>query len=210
MPERRPHPIGFNGARHLLVFGILIAGLVCLVAGDSAQAGGVAARADGAQARAVPNSFVRHENRYWTWYAPRRWVAASGASAIRISSPTGTKFNDYQVGAVPCVQNVAAFFRSIRAQIKNQGGLYTRPLRSARYTAVGPLRRRGNYYKQGALFRGVRRSGGAVKGQVELDLTKSQFGCSGTGQVRGAPQRGYARSLRTLNAIQNALKYHAR
>ena len=160
-------------------------------------------------ALAVPSSFVRHENRYWTWYAPQRWVASYNRNGIDITSPTGTKLAGTAYSTLAqCPSNTASFFRQVRTLLKQQGALYSKPLRSARYTSVGPVRNAGGGDKtQHSTFRGTRRTGAGIRGELDLRLIR-QGGCAVVGQVSSAPSRGYRNSIGLLRQIQRAVFYH--
>ena len=160
-------------------------------------------------ALAVPSSFVRHENRYWTWYAPQRWVASYNKNGIDITSPTGTKFAGTAFSTLAqCPGNTASFFRQVRSLLKQQDALYSKPLRSARYTSVGPVRNAGGGDKtQHSTFRGTRPSGTGIRGELDIRLIR-QGGCAVVGQASSAPARGYRNSIGTLRQIQNAVFYH--
>ena len=162
-----------------------------------------------AAALAVPSSFQRHENRYWTWYAPKHWSASFGKQGIDITSPTGTKLaGTAHATNGPCPGSTAQYFNQVRSVLKQQHGLYPKPLRSARYTSVGSIRRIGGDEFQHATFRGTRTSGGAIRGEVNLRLLRSGGACGLIGDVSSAPARGFAGSIRTLRQIQRAIFYH--
>jgi hypothetical protein len=160
---------------------------------------------------AVPSSFVRHENRYWTWYAPKHWVASFGKQGIDITSPTGTKLaGTAHATNGPCPGSTAQYFRQIRNALRQGGNLYPKPLRSARYTSVGRVRNLGGDEFQHATFRGTRTSGAGVRGEVNLRLLRGGGACGLIGDVSSAPARGFARSIRLLRQIQRAIFYHLR
>jgi hypothetical protein len=164
-----------------------------------------------AAAATPPGNFERHEGAHWTWYAPPRWVAAEGANDIYISSPTGVQYLHYGAGGTPCYEP-SAFFSAARASYRSSHaafGLYSKPLASARYTKVGPIRTIGqSYYRQTSRFQGRRRNGAQIRGELVLDIfaVEPLSGvCGERQQVRSAPSRGLARALRLLRLVQSLI-----
>ena len=159
-------------------------------------------------ALAVPSSFVRHENRYWTWYAPKHWGASFGKNGIDITSPTGTQIAGDAFSPIQCPSNLSAYFRQVRAGLKSSGNLYAKPLRSASYTSVGGIRNVGGLKTQRSTYRGTRSTGAGIRGELFLIFSRGGGGCGLEGQVRAAPSRGFSRSIQTLRQIHKALRYH--
>jgi hypothetical protein len=190
--------------------------------GSSAVAVAVAAAAvltaAAAGAATPPGNFKRHENRHWTWYAPKGWGAAFGANDIYISSPTGTLFLHYGAGGVPCSYppywtTINGYFSLVRdsylQNTKRSFDFYSHPLRTARYTNVGPTRQiRNGYFRQVSRFRGRRPSGRQIKGEMVLDLfavDPLSNVCGERQQVRSAPANGIRGSLRLLRIVQSVI-----
>ena len=167
-----------------------------------------------APAGGPPSNFVRHEGQHWTWYAPGGWIASEGANDIYIGSPTGSKFLHYGASAAPCsyppyYTNVAEFFRYLRnsyLQLKGQAyDFYSFPLASARYTNIRPIRALNQtYYRQTSTFQGKTRNGTVIQGEMVLDFfAVDSFGnCGERQQIRSAPRRGIADSIRQLRTVQ--------
>lgn len=171
----------------------------------------LAATASAASASgAPPGNFERHEGVHWTWYAPPGWVSSEGANDIYVSSPTGTQYLHYGAGGTPCYAP-AEFFAGVRtsyASSRSAFSLYSLPLSGARYTKVGPIQEPSpGYYRQSATFQGKRPSGAAIKGEIVLDLfVVDAYGtCGERQQVRSAPSRGIAKSLKLLRVVQSVL-----
>ena len=170
-----------------------------------------------ASAGGAPSNFVRHEGQHWTWYAPSGWIASEGANDIYIGSPTGTKYLHYGASAAPCsyppyYTNVAEFFRYVRnsyLQLRGQAyDFYSFPLASAHYTSIGPIRALNQaYYRQTSTFQGRRANGTQVQGEMVLDFfAVDSFGnCGERQQIRSAPARGIAASLRQLRTVQSLI-----
>jgi hypothetical protein len=159
-------------------------------------------------ALAVPSNFVRHENRYWTWYAPKHWGASFGKNGIDITSPTGTQIAGDAFSPIQCPSNLSSYFRQVRANLKSGGNLYAKPLRSARYTSVGGIRNVGGLKTQRSTYRGTRSTGAGIRGELFLIFSSGGGGCGLEGQIRAAPVRGFLGSIRTLRQIHKALRYH--
>lgn len=164
-----------------------------------------------AAAATPPGNFERHEGEHWTWYAPPGWVASEGANDIYIGSPTGALYLHYGAGGTPCYEP-AAFFSAVRSGYggsKAAFSLYSKPLASAHFTKVGPVRSTGSLaFRQSSRFAGRTRGGKQIKGEMTLDLFAvdvSSGVCGERQQVRSAPARGNARSLRLLRVVQSAI-----
>lgn len=168
-----------------------------------------------APAATPPGNFKRHVNRYWTWYAPKGWGAAYGANDIYITSPTGLLYLRYGAGGVICPATAGGFFNALRGSFRNfkgNFGLYSHPLRSASYTGVGavtkPFGQNRAYFRQAATFKGTRRNGSQIRGEIILDIfVVDAFSgiCGQRQQVRAAPSRGIGDSLRLLRIVQSVI-----
>lgn len=164
-------------------------------------------------AREIPSDFRRHEETYWAWYAPKSWVASSGKNDLNISSPTGTLWNKYGVSGLVCPGTADQWFRYLRENYRDTAkggfGLYSRPLKGAHFTKVGKTRRRDTYYwRQTVNWAGKRRSGTKIKGEMVMDIfVVDAFSgvCGQRFQVRGAPAKGFGRSIKTLRAVQSTI-----
>lgn len=163
---------------------------------------------------AVPKGFTRHVSApYWTWYAPKDWTASYGANGILISSPSGALFNDYGAGGVPCPSNVTAYLNGVSSVYKNKKALYTKPLRTVRYTSRSKVRSPSyGYFTQRFTWKGTRTNGTAVQGELILDVFAVDAAngvCGQRSQNRGAPAKGFGASLKTLRAVQSLVFYNS-
>jgi hypothetical protein len=162
---------------------------------------------------ALPSNFKRHQEQYWVWFGPPRWVASSGKNDLNISSPTGTLWNKYGAGGAICPATASVWFQALRSNYRRTAGagfgLYSRPLRGARFTSVGPIRELGQaYYRQRAEWAGRTRRGTPIRGEMIMDIFVVDIfsgTCGQRFQVRGAPQRGNARSIRLLRQVQSTI-----
>jgi hypothetical protein len=164
---------------------------------------------------ALPSNFTRHQEQFWVWYGPPGWGAASGKNDLNISSPTGTLWNKYGAGGVVCPQSAGQWFKSLRENYRDTAragfGLYSRPLFNARFTAMGAVRQIGNaYFRQTVRWAGRRRGGQQIRGEMIMDVfvaVPDPFFpvCGQRFQVRGAPARGNARSIRLLRTVQSTI-----
>ena len=166
---------------------------------------------------AVPSNFKRHVEQYWVWYAPRDWVASSGKYDLNITSPTGTLWNKYGYSALVCPSSADQWFDYLRRAFRNSSGgglgLYSKPLKSARYTSIGRSHKLGpaygdNYYREKDLWAGRTKSGKRVKGEIVMDVfvvDAFSGSCGQRFQIRGAPARGNASSIRTLRQVQSTI-----
>ncbi|MFN8159872.1 MAG: hypothetical protein U0R52_02345 [Solirubrobacterales bacterium] len=171
-----------------------------------------------AAAATPPGNFKRHENRYWTWYAPKGWGAAYGANDIYITSPTGTLFLHYGAGGTPCTyppyyNSVGGFFSLVRkSYLQNRRknfDLYSHPLAGASFTNVSGIRQiQQGYFRQVSRFQGRRPNGERIKGEMVLDLfVVDAFSnvCGERQQVRSAPVNGNAKALKLLRIVQSVI-----
>lgn len=198
-------PGGAGGRLRLGLIGALAALLLALVVT------GVAPPQD--SSAAIPSNFRRHQELYWVWYGPESWGASSGKYDLNISSPTGTLWNKYGAGGVVCPASAGQWFKSLRDNYQStagQGfGLYSKPLKSARFTKIGGIRKLDTYYfRQTVKWLGRRRNGARIKGEMVMDVfVVDLFSgvCGQRFQVRGAPARGYGKSIRLLRTIQSTV-----
>jgi hypothetical protein len=190
------------------------AGLVAAVAAVYVAATLLLAAAPPA-AGALPSNFKRHQEQFWVWYGPAGWVASSGKNDLNISSPTGTLWNKYGAGGVICPQSAGQWFKALRNNYRDTAragfGLYSRPLFNARFTAIGGVRQLGDaYFRQTVKWTGRRRGGQQIRGEMIMDVfvvvPDPLFPvCGQRFQVRGAPARGNARSMRLLRTVQSTI-----
>ena len=166
-------------------------------------------------ANAVPKGSVKHEEKYWTWFGPRSWSAAESTNDIWIASRTGRNYLRYSAGGMICANpgvwnDPASFFNAMRQSYRSSArqeafGLYSKTIRRARYTRVGPIRAVGeNHVRQTAQFRGVRR-GNVIRGEMVLDFFAVNGACGNRQQVRAAPSQGFRQVRRTLRQVQRAI-----
>ncbi|MDQ5894604.1 MAG: hypothetical protein QG596_865 [Actinomycetota bacterium] len=166
-------------------------------------------RSDGA----LPSNFRRHQEQFWVWYGPASWGAASGKNDLQISSPTGTLWNNYGAGGAVCPQTAAQWFQFVSSNFRQTAGagsgLYSRPLRNARFTARGQIQQLGQaYFRQRLRWAGNRQNGQQIRGELIMDIfvVDAISGvCGQRFQSRGAPARGNARSIRLLRTVQSTI-----
>ncbi|MBK5232265.1 MAG: hypothetical protein JJE13_04715 [Thermoleophilia bacterium] len=146
----------------------------------------------------------RHQSKYWIWYAPRRWVAAKGASGIVVSSPDSGR-KSVGVGFAGSGYPVSHAF--VFKYLKASGGLDSHPLRNVR--VIRKSRKIG--------FRGgsrqvyvwtARRADlrAKVRGELKIDV----FSSVGYGfMVAGinAPNASWRKDFRLLRRIAGAIFY---
>ena len=162
---------------------------------------------------AIPSNFRRHVETVWGWFGPRDWIAASGKNDLQISSPTGTLWNNYGAGGAICPQTAAQWFQFVSGNFRQTAGsgqgLYSKPLRGARYTSRGPVRQLGQFYfRQRLEWSGRRGNGQRIRGELVMDIfaVDSTSGvCGQRFQSRGAPARNNARSIRLLRTVQSTI-----
>ncbi len=171
------------------------------------------ARRPPAAARGIPSDFRRHQETYWVWYAPRIWIAASGKNDLQISSPTGTLWNTYGASGVVCANTADAWFKYLRENYRDTAkfgrGLYSKPLKAAHFTKIGGTKHLDTYYwRQTVNWAGKRKGGQKIKGEMVMDVfVVDAFSgvCGQRFQVRGAPARGFSRSIQTLHTVQSTI-----
>lgn len=173
-----------------------------------------------------PGNWTRHEDPPWTWYAPDGWIAAAGANDLNISSPTGSKWVKFGFSAAPVdatqtdAANAAAWFAYWRTQMAQSsinafGGLYSKPLASDRYTALGAIQQLPatqlyrTRWRERVTFAGVRPSGKRIKGEMVMDYSVSVYGDSGAEsfQIRSAPRRTFDDVVGQLRLVQQLIFY---
>ena len=161
---------------------------------------------------AIPSNFRRHVEAYWVWYGPANWVAAAGKNDLQISSPTGLLWNNYGAGGAICPRTASQWFEGVSGSFRRTAGggqgLYSRPLRGARYTRRGRIQQLGQgYFRQRLRWAG--NSGGRpIRGELIMDIfvVDALSGiCGQRFQSRGAPARGNARSIRLLRTVQSTI-----
>lgn len=180
-----------------------------------------------------PN-FRRHQEQYWVWFGPPRWIASSGLNALNISSPTGVLWNKYEEGGIICPKPAAHWSRKLKRKhartwfrqlrrfyrkgAKHGFGIYSHPMRQARFTKVKKVRKLPeaaygpSYFRQRIRWTGRRKRGRKViRGQLILDMFKLYDPAAGIGvcgqrvQARGAPARRNAKKLKKLRFIQTTI-----
>ncbi len=170
----------------------------------------------------VPSNFVRHVNNYWTWYAPKHWVASYGANGIDITSPVGDDYSGLGFSSAQCPSAnspkaaAAKYFKAVRPFYRQQGTYDSKPLRRSHYTKVARIKHLpssyyGPYgYRQKTQWAGKRKDGDAVRGEVYFDwfYDPGSASCGEATQARSAPKSRYARILKTLRQIESLLFYH--
>ena len=160
----------------------------------------------------IPRNFVRHELTHWTWYGPQDWVASDGANDLLVGSPTGERFLHYGASAAPCVypgywstsDEFFAYFRNASlAGAAENFGLYSFPLKGAKYTNVGGIQTIGeNYLRQRSTFTG-KRGKKVIRGELIVDFFYAGAGsCGERLQIRSAPAKGYGPSIKVLRKVQ--------
>jgi len=173
-----------------------------------------------------PGNWDRHEDPPWAWYAPDGWIAAAGPYDLNISSPTGVKWVKFGFSAAPVdmtqtdAANATAWFAYWRDQvaassINGSNGLYSKPLASARYTAIGPLRQLAaqtpyrTRWRQRAEFKGTRPNGKRILGEMVLDYSVEAIGDTGAEsfQIRSAPRRTFDDTVGQLRLVQSLIFY---
>ena len=117
----------------------------------------------------------------------------------------------------PRASSADQWFDYLRRAFRNSSGgglgLYSKPLRSARYTSIGKSHKLGpaygdNYYREKDLWAGRTKSGKRVKGEIVMDVfvvDAFSGSCGQRFQIRGAPARGNAASIRTLRQVQSTI-----
>ena len=175
--------------------------------------------AAGAGAATPPGNFKRHENRYWTWYAPQGWGASFGANDIYIGSPTGRPLPALR-GRRHALLLPAVLTHGQRLLLLHPRQLPAGPGQNFDFHSFPvperPLHQRrrrrrqirNGYFRQVSRFQGRRRNGQQIKGEMVLDLFAVDPGsnvCGERQQVRSAPANGNGRSLRLLRIVQSVI-----
>lgn len=163
----------------------------------------------------IPRNFVRHELVHWTWYGPDDWIASDGANDLLVGSATGEKFLHYGASAAPCVyppywsttDEFFAYFRDLSLKGGSEPyGLYSYPLKGARYTGTSAVRTIGqDYLRQTMRFTG-KRGQRVIRGEMVVDFFYAGAGsCGERLQIRSAPAKGYKSSIRVLRTVQSLI-----
>ena len=160
---------------------------------------------------ALPKNFVRHQESNWVWYGPKSWFASSGPNDINIASPTGTLWEKFGAGGAVCPNSADEWFTNLRNNYRdtagNGFGLYSKPLKTARFTSIGRIRNLSNatfpqYFRQKNKWVGRKRNNRQIRGELTMDIYADRFGTCGQQFLSiGAPAKGNARSLRLLRTI---------
>ena len=205
MPVRRFHGINLQGARQLLVGAIIVAGVICLIAGPgSATAGAASTTGDAAAGdSSARRAFVTHRGRNWSWAGPAGWRAGYGTYGITIFGDNN-RVLDLGFSSTFCVpasnarQSANRYMARARRQLRQNGTRITRTTRVRRVRSLGP-----NYFRQtveGTANRG-RASGIAI-----FDYEVARY-CYQRSVAMGAPTRGFSRSLNLLIRVYKSLAY---
>ncbi len=158
-------------------------------------------------AGASASGLVRHENQYWTWYAPRGWVASYGAAGINISSSTGT----LQVGFA-----FSAWYQPVTSQevvtltVQN-GGLDQKPLSNVRLTKRSqPYSFAPGWSRQVVTWSARRNGGPAVEGILKADAyndpSTATYGLEA--YVYDAPKKLWSANRGMLDRLTKVIYYH--
>ena len=201
VPERRFRQMSSHTARQALVAAVLIAGIVCLLAG------GGSAQAQGSEASAASDdgsrrAFVTHRGPNWSWAGPPNWTAAYGVYGITIFGPNRALdlgfSSTFCVPAANARQSAARYMARQRRQLRQSGVRITGTTRIRRVRSLGQ-----NYFRQ--IVRGIS-NGGRSRGVAIFDYEVARY-CYQRSVAMGAPSRGFNRSLNTLFRIFNSLAY---
>lgn len=205
--------------------GFTIFTAVCATAATIAIGAGVAAAkpsseqsgvspAKGAEAfrgANIPKNFRRHQNRYWVWFGPKGWIDSYGANDLTVSSPIGRDRLHFGISSVyPCVEP-AQWFAFIRRNARASGDLYSKRLRTSRYTRVGAVRQVNIpgipfSWKQDNAWTGKRPNGQRIRGDLTIRFYWDGVEtCAQDFSVRGTPGKGFAKSIRVLRKVQKLI-----
>ncbi|MGK2933001.1 MAG: hypothetical protein ACSLFD_09590 [Solirubrobacterales bacterium] len=164
---------------------------------------------------AIRKNFVRHQEANWVWYGPQSWFASSGPNDINIASPTGTLWLKFGSGGAVCPSSANEWFQSVRSNYRstagNGFGLYSKPLRGARFTSIGRIRQFQSaqhpvYYRQNTRWVGRKRNGQQIRGEFIMDVFANNFGTCGQNFLSiGAPSRRNGRSIGLLKDVFSTL-----
>lgn len=206
MSNRRFRGLPLSGIRHGVIGAVIVAGIVCLIAGGTdARAAGDAdrPRADTGQPQRRA-AFVTHRGPNWSWAGPRNWSAAYGTYGITITSGDGSRALDLGFSNTFCVpadnarQSALRYMARQRRQLRQGGARITAASRIRRVRSFGP-----NYFRQT-----VRASanGGRQLGIAIFDYEFARY-CYQRSVAMGAPRRGFDASLDVLFSVFNSLAY---
>jgi hypothetical protein len=166
----------------------------------------LAAMAGATVAAAAMPKLKRHEDRYWTWYAPAGWVAAQSRAGIDISSPTGVLHVGYGFSGTA----FPVSHEEVRDYLVQSGGLDVHPLRNVNFLRTGsPFRFAGGQREisQWSAFRSDRRerTRGTLKVDVFNDYSSGSFGFASS--VYSAPKRKWKSQKGLLNRLLGLIFY---
>lgn len=179
---------------------------------------------------AVPSNWVHHVESPWAWFTPAHWVDSHGANDLNISSPTGSRWAKFGFSGAIYYNtltprgNAEKWFRDLRRNYRTGSvhsfGLYSMPLRSDKYTRIGPIRAVappsgfGQAWTQSLTFKGVRTDGVPIQGEMFMEYAANPpsafdpYGNAGESfRVNAAPTRGYSSSINTLRIVQQHVTY---
>ncbi len=150
---------------------------------------------------AAQRGFVKHEEKYWTWFGPPTWSAGSGPYGIAISDPRGTMGIDYGGASIFCDGSPAQHFAAARAGFRANSGMRNLRIRRNRFAQGN-----GTFFNSFE-FRG--RSGGRnIRGEIKFAYSfYDATYCFASGLTKAAPARGYRDSIRLLRQVTNSLAY---
>lgn len=167
---------------------------------------GIAAAAPASDPRPeqTRGAFVKHEERYWSWFGPRNFVATSSAYGITIVGPgrDGASI-DYGGSSTLCDGPPQQHFDGERRSFASNPRLSR-----VRFRKVSRIRMSGGTYSQTMKF-SARAGGRDIGGTLGFQYASYD----GTYCYRAALFRGAARnrdfkdSMRTLNAIWDRTFY---
>ncbi len=152
-------------------------------------------------------TLVRHENRYWTWYAPRGWVASYCRAGINISSPTGT----LQVGLA-----FSSWYQPLTPQdvvtlVVQKHGLDQKPLSNVRLIKRSQPYSFASHWRRQVVTWTARRNGGpAVEGILKADAyddpSTATYGLEA--YVYDTPKTLWSANSGLLDRLTKLIYYH--
>ncbi|MEK6250449.1 MAG: hypothetical protein AABM43_00675 [Actinomycetota bacterium] len=111
-------------------------------------------------------NLVRHENQYWTWYAPAGWVDAHSANGIDVTSPTGT----FHVG-----YGFSGWYQPVTHQdvinlLLQYGGLDSFPISNVVFTSLSQPFAFAGGQREILTWTAQRQGGPKIRGVVKIDV----------------------------------------